>query len=238
MAPSTMNHNVPLSFMVVVTNRGKGEELSGFLQQYGITFNLLTLGRGTADKKLLLYLGLGETEKDIMYSTLPRKLTPAVLNRLSVEWNLNKANRGIAFSIPIFGVGDVPSYKRLRGATQEQEGTLMEQSYQYDVIIAVMNQGYADEVMDVARAAGAPGGTVLHARGLGLKQAEKFFGISIQPEKDMLFIVAQKGFSKPIMAAIVEKKGFHHEAKTIAFSMPANGVAGLPLVDPREQGTN
>lgn len=229
MAPSLANQAIPLGMVVVIVNRDKGEEIAGFFQQYGITFHLLALGRGTADKKLLLYLGLGETEKDIMCSVMPLQMTPAMLDKLSAKWGLDKAGKGIAFSVPISGVGDVLSYKRLRGATQEQEGTVMNQPYQYDVIVAVTNQGYADEVMEAARSAGAQGGTVMHARGLGLKHAEKFFGISIQPEKDMLFIVTKREATKQIMGTIVEQKGLRDEARTIVFSMPVNGVAGLPF---------
>ena len=56
----------------------------------------------------------------------------------------------------------------------------------HDLILTIVERGYADDVMDAAKAAGARGGTILHARGTGSKEAEKFFGIIVQPEKELI----------------------------------------------------
>lgn len=227
--PKNQTETISLVLMIVIVNRGKGEKLSGFFADAGVTFNLLTLGRGTADKKILCYLGLGETEKDILYCAMPYGLSRTILEKLNGELNLHKPGKGIAFCISMNSVEDTASEKRLQGSTQKQGGIPMEQPDEYDLIIAVTNLGYADEVMDAAKSAGARGGTVLHARGVGLKQAEKFFGISIQPEKEMLLILAKKEIRQGIMTAIIQKKGLQTDARTIAFSLPVNGVAGLPF---------
>ena len=57
--------------------------------------------------------------------------------------------------------------------------------FNHELIVVILNEGYADLVMDAARAAGAGGGTVLHAKGTGSKRGEKFFGVSLADEKDM-----------------------------------------------------
>ena len=46
----------------------------------------------------------------------------------------------------------------------------------YELVIVIANQGYIEMVMDAARGAGAYGGTVIHAKGTGMEQAEKFMG--------------------------------------------------------------
>lgn len=53
------------------------------------------------------------------------------------------------------------------------EVTDMPAAFLYELIIAIVNCGHADTVMDAARAAGAAGGTVLHAKGTqpGRKQS-------------------------------------------------------------------
>ena len=56
-------------------------------------------------------------------------------------------------------------------------------SFKHEVILCIVNNGFSEAVMDAARAAGAQGGTVIHARGTANKEAEQFFNISIQPEK-------------------------------------------------------
>ena len=62
-------------------------------------------------------------------------------------------------------------------------------SKQHFVIVCIINDGFADEAMDAARAVGARGGTVLSARGTANIEAEKAFHIQIQPEKEMIMIL-------------------------------------------------
>ena len=225
--PNSAAHIPPLVFLAAVVNRGKGEKLAELFTEYGVKLSFLSLGKGTAEKSILSYLGLGETEKEILYAAMPYVISREILRRLDCEFKLYKPGEGIAFTLPINSVVDAGSKKRLLGAVNVEGEKAMEQSYQHDLIVIIANQGYSVEVMDVARAAGATGGTILHARGVGLQHAEKFFGISIQPEKEMLYIVAKKEISRKIMLAVTEQKGCHTDARCIAFSLPVNGVAGL-----------
>ena len=57
---------------------------------------------------------------------------------------------------------------------------------EYDLIITVVNRGYADVVVEAAKKAGAQGGTIFYARGTGIHEVEKIFGITIQPQKDVV----------------------------------------------------
>ncbi len=66
----------------------------------------------------------------------------------------------------------------------------MDNQRQFDLILTIVNRGFADQVVDAARAAGAHGGTVFYARGTGVHEMEKFFAISIQPEKEVVSIMS------------------------------------------------
>ena len=103
--------------------------------------------------------------------------------------------------------------------------------FEHELIIAVLNEGYSDAVMDAARTAGAVGGTVLHARGTGTKQAEKFFGVSLAEEKDILYIVASAHQKAAIMTAINKTTGAGTKAGAICFSLPVSQVIGLRKMD-------
>ena len=59
----------------------------------------------------------------------------------------------------------------------------------HELIICIVNTGFTDVVMDAAKEAGARGGTVVHGRGTANKEAEEFFGISVQPDKEMVMIL-------------------------------------------------
>jgi nitrogen regulatory protein PII len=97
----------------------------------------------------------------------------------------------------------------------------------HEVIFAIVNSGYAEEVMDVARENGARGGTILNARGAAGEEAAAFFGITLHAEKEILMIVVEKGIRDSILNAIYKQMGMGKKAQGIAFSLPVSDVAGL-----------
>ena len=97
--------------------------------------------------------------------------------------------------------------------------------------MAVANEGHTDTVMDAARSAGAAGGTVLHAKGTGGKLSEKFLGVSLADEKEVVLIVSKAAEKAAIMNAIAQQAGVDTAAGAIAFSLPISSVAGLRVLD-------
>ena len=97
----------------------------------------------------------------------------------------------------------------------------------HEVIFAIVNSGYAEEVMDVARDNGARGGTILNARGAAGEEAAAFFGITLHAEKEILMIVVDKSIRDDILNAIYKQMGMGKKAQGIAFSLPVSDVAGL-----------
>lgn len=97
----------------------------------------------------------------------------------------------------------------------------------HEVIFAIVNSGYAEEVMDVARDNGARGGTILNARGGAGEEAAAFFGITLHAEKEILMIVVERGIRDDILNAIYKQMGMGKKAQGIAFSLPVSDVAGL-----------
>lgn len=220
------------TFMLVVTilDRGKGGRLADSLAEKGVSFNIVLMGRGTAKRRLLSLLGLGESEKDVLISGLPAQHADAVMDGIAETLQLAKPGKGIAFAIPILKAADGATKRRLQGRTQELGGIDVG-AVTHNLIIAIMNHGYADDVMDTARETGAPGGTVVRAHGAGFKQAEKFLGITIQPDKDMLMILAEESACPVIMDAMVQNHGAGTDARTIAFTMPIARIAGLASLE-------
>ena len=139
---------------------------------------------------------------------------------------------GIAFIVPLSSIG---GKKTLQFLTAGQEFVKEEESElkatDHELIVVIANQGYIELVMDAARGAGAYGGTVIHAKGTGMEQAEKFMGVSLATEKEMIFIVAQKQQKNDIMTAVMEKAGINSKAKAVVFSLPVTDTAGLRLIE-------
>ena len=68
---------------------------------------------------------------------------------------------------------------------QEEVERDMDNEIKFSMVMAVVNRGYVDDVMEAAKGAGARGGTVLHARSVGNEEVGNFFGITLQPEKTL-----------------------------------------------------
>lgn len=99
--------------------------------------------------------------------------------------------------------------------------------FEYELIVVVINAGFADTVMDAARDAGAGGGTVLHAKGTSNMRGEKFFNMRFADEKDMVYIVAHKSEKAAVMKAVIATAGPETEARGVCFSLPISSVMGL-----------
>ncbi|HML36472.1 MAG TPA: P-II family nitrogen regulator [Bacillota bacterium] len=98
---------------------------------------------------------------------------------------------------------------------------------QYDFVLTIVNRGFADQVVDAARNAGAHGGTVFYARGTGIHEIEKFFSISIQPEKEIVINVVKHENVCAILDSIVAAAGLETEGKGLTFSMPIDDIVGV-----------
>lgn len=101
-----------------------------------------------------------------------------------------------------------------------------------ELVIAIVNSGFADEVMVAAQEAGATGGTVIKGRGTGSK---KFMGMTIEPEKEIILIIAEKEKTVKLMDTIYEKAGRDSEGKAVVFALPVEGAVGLIENEKEEQ---
>ena len=97
----------------------------------------------------------------------------------------------------------------------------------YSMIMAIVNQGFSEDVMNAARPMGASGGTVFHSRRVGNEQAMKFWKISVQEEREVVIILAKKEDKLAIMQEIGKKCGMHSQAQGIVMSLPVDNVMGL-----------
>ena len=97
----------------------------------------------------------------------------------------------------------------------------------HEVIFAIVNAGYADEAMAVARENGARGGTILNARGVAREKDAAFFGITIHADKEILMLVVEKDIRDRILNALYKEMGMDKKAQGIAFSLPVSDAAGL-----------
>lgn len=227
---STIPDIEPLRLMVAIMERGRGEQIAALFPPDHTPLLLVLLGRGTAKSELLDCLGLERTQKDIALSLLPQGVAASFLGCLARSMHMDKPGGGIAFTVPLTSITRSAAKAAMdplqQKPTSEKEEA-MKREEKHDLIIVVAHHGYSDPIMDAARAAGATGGTVLHARALGSSEAQRFMKITIQPEKELIMILAPGEDRARIMQAICDTPEFTTRAKGIILSVPAGHVVGL-----------
>jgi hypothetical protein len=217
----------PLSLLIAVCDRGNGKKVSELFKDRSALFNVIMLGKGTANSKILNYLGLGQSDKTILFSVMPSMEAQDLLYQLEWTLDLKKPGHGIAFTLALDGICVRNVSKVAAGPAKEGVNSEMASQSEYELIIAVANRGYNQEVMDAARMAKATGGTIINARGFALSGVEKFFGVTLQSEKEIIMILAHSERKSDIMKAIAEKAGLDAPAGAVTFSMPVSDVQGL-----------
>ncbi len=221
-----MNKNFSILFLIVSQKLGiKAETV--FADAGTPVYNTV-YAKGTATSEMSDMLGLGSVDKTVTTCLYPKNIADRMLETLRDTLYLGTPNTGVAFTIPLNGIS-AGAMKLMQGYDQEttdgNEGEKMDSNF--TMIMAFVNQGFSDEVMSAAKPAGATGGTVFHSRRVGNEEALKFWGISVQEEREIVLILADKEKKLAIMNAIAEKCGAQTPAHGVIVSMPVDGVVGL-----------
>ncbi len=98
----------------------------------------------------------------------------------------------------------------------------MAEEKQFELVVCIVNAGYSENVMSAARSAGARGGSILRGRGSANPEAEEFFGISIQPDKEIVLILVTADIKDAVMKAVYKNAGLSTDGVGIVFSLPVS----------------
>ncbi len=219
-------------FMITIAERKKTDRYMEVFQEHNLNVVYKTLGFGTVSNEILDYLGLESNEKAVSFSMLEEHTWLAIKKQLEKKLHIDAPGGGIAFIVPVSSIGGKKTLQFLiesENYQKEEETTLKNTTH--ELIIVISEQGYTDLIMDAARAAGANGGTVIHAKGTGMELAEKFMHMSLAAEKEIIFIVSKTEQKNAIMQAIMKNAGADSKAKAITFSLPVSATAGLRLLE-------
>lgn len=232
-----------LKLLVTIVDRDKGRAAVSLYRAEHLHFDYLCMGLGTANSVILDYFGLSETEKDVVLALAPVSRIPDIIRKCGEKFNLSRPGRGILFTIPLSGVSGYapqilcqPEFLQQSGQDSKKEAEPMNEAVRYDLIVAVVNRGHINTVMDAARAAGARGGTALHARRVGFEDGENVLGFTFQPEKELVAILAPRAQKQEMMRAVSRAAGINTEAQGLLFSLPVDDMIGLqaPIQPPSE----
>lgn len=159
-----------------------GEQICQTANKAGAAGGTILMGTGTATSFLAAALGLGDTQKDIVYQIVPSQIKSQIIDSIR-ESCLNRKHYGILFTTTVSSFTKTAS--TLKGDIP------MEKASTHKIITVILNKGFAYDAMAAARKAGAAGGTILGGKGTAKEDDAKFFGVPIVPEKDILLILAE-----------------------------------------------
>jgi nitrogen regulatory protein PII len=193
-----------------------------------------------ADSSIFEYLGFGENKKSIMIGVMSVERANYIFSLAEEKLNLSKPGTGIMFAVPMtsttaFLSGLLSRDDESQPKITKESELSMQSEHQYELIITIITRGYFQDVKNAATAAGARGGTLVHALGMGAEEAQKFLGIAIQPDKEIILNVVNREEKNKVMSAIAEAAGINTQGRGIIFSLPVDHAMGLSKgISPKE----
>ena len=214
-----------LNFQLIcsVVNSGIGSKVLKKAKQHGAKGGTIFLGNGTVkNNKLLEFLDLTDIRKEIVIMIVEKEPAAGILKALNTEMDFRKPNHGIAFSFSLsnyIGTKHCEYYK-------SNDDKAVSQSV-YNAIFTVVEKGRAEEVVDAATKAGAKGGTIINARGSGINDTGTLFTMPIEPEKEIVLILAENAITEAITAAIRTDLEIDEPGNGIIFIVGLDETYGL-----------
>ena len=211
--------------LVAITERGNGKTLTRKMDTMGVGCLMRCYGQGTASSEMMDILGLGSSEKDIVIAMGKESAVEDVVREYSDTLRSAARGGGIMMLLSPTAVGNLTAtiLSMCAASTAEsREVKPMKNEHQHSLILITVNQGYTDQVMQTARKAGATGGTVVRARLAGGDPETVFQGMELQPEREILAILAPDSIRDQVMEDVNREFGLRSEAGGILCSLPVD----------------
>ena len=204
--------------IIGIVRKGYAEMVSHSAVNAGATGGTIMQGKGVAPSNILELFGFGESDKELLFTLTTDDKADDIIWAIRENTATQKKGFGVLFTL------DTTALIKMGNITNGDKN--MNES-DYELLTVIVNKGFADDAMSAARKAGATGGTILSARGTAREGDEKFFGMDIVPEKEMLMILTNKNNEENIRQAIQNLSCLSKPGSGIAFTCPADNFTVL-----------
>ena len=204
-----------------IVTMGNASKIMKYAKKHGVKGGTICMGRGVVRSRLLDLLGINEVRKEVVFMVAEDGLAANALQGICEDMQLQKPNHGIAFSCP------VSEFIGSRNETDENPKSSEVKRNMYKAIYVVVNKGQAEDVVDAAYKAGAGGATIINARGAGIHEVQKLFSIEIEPEKEIVLLVAKNETKGKIIESIKNHMDIEKPGKGIIFVLDIDEAHGL-----------
>lgn len=207
--------------LTVIVNCGQGSRVLKIAKASWVSGGTIFLGKGTKKDHLLYYLALDDCRKEIVIMVTSRSLGLKAAQSIEKEMKLSQKDHGIAYITAIdFAMGNHQSL-----AVETENGK--EATHMYRAIYSIVEKGNGEKVMEAAQKAGATGGTIMNARGSGVHETTRLFHMDIEPEKEVVLILAKEEDTEKITNSINQELHISEPGKGIVFVQKVEETYGL-----------
>lgn len=220
------NNDSRIVMLLSIIQRGKGGAYIKMLQDMQVNVHYQGVGSGTASSEMMDILGLGSSDKDIMLSFTTYKTMENIASELNKLVGANMGYNGLTMVISTSAFSKITAeiIKKASDKEWKGEGGSMHSEYKYSLILISVNRGYTDEVMQVAKKAGATGGTVIKARLAEAQMLEAYADTTLNEEKEIVSILAPNSIRNQILEDVNREFGLKTEAQGVVLSVPVDKV--------------
>lgn len=99
----------------------------------------------------------------------------------------------------------------------------------FSVLVAILAEELEEKAIEVARATGAGGVTIMGGRGIGAQEKKTFFGLTFEGSQSVLVFVLEKKLSLAVLKAINQALDLRSDTRGVVFTLPLEHLAGIDL---------
>lgn len=216
---SKLNQKLLLSIYIV--NNHDGVRVSKLAQKSGVMGTTAFLGHGTIDSNLLDFLGLNDVRKELVLMVSDEKTADDAMAAISKSLKLEKPGKGIAFAFEVTRILGERKLRDLVHRREERKNTM------HEAIFVIVDKGEGENIIESAKKAGSQGATLINARGSGIHEKAKLFGMVIEPEKEIILLLAQSDKTEEIIEKVSKDNNLEEPGRGILFTVDVSRALGL-----------
>lgn len=213
--------NSEFNVMTLIISEHQANLFIDIIKEKNLYDGIVFLAKGTVKNSFLNLIGLKNQKMRLIDVLIERDKSKEIIDYTAEKLKLNEPNHGIAY---------LTSRRMVKDEKGESNAlnTIGEKTM-FKKITVIVNRGMADDVMDVARESGARGGTILHGKGTGTKNAAKLFGMEVEPEKELVLIIVPTEIEEKVVKNLYDNLEMQNSGNGILFVEDITDVRGIVL---------
>ena len=208
--------------LAVVVDRGLGSRVLRLARKNGIAGGTILLAAGVGVPWAPAWADPADEEKDLVLMVAGPEALACAVPALDRAFRFSKPYRGVAFHAPL---------SALSGTTHCTAGSsdpdAKEVAPMFQAVVTIVDKGLAETVVEAAESAGAHGATIVNARGAGVHETARLFSMDVEPEREVVLVLAAEADAEAIRTAICRAACLDEPGRGLLFSLPVKNACGL-----------